>query len=145
MFQRFRAGADRGALFAEFVKAAAEAGPKAMREQARSVGAPDPDGNEFFTRAFLQPWAEAAFPEPQPGAGGGILTRCPCCSREPVAAALRAEGHGARRGLVCPLCGWECGSTNCRCFGPRSFRECGWRRARPAAEGFTRWRGNLFV
>ena len=36
--------------------------------------------------------------------GGRYAARCPICASAPVAAALREEGQGARRTLVCSLC-----------------------------------------
>lgn len=66
----------------------------------------DEAGEDFLTRAFLQPWAEATFPEPQPRKWE-ITAVCPCCGRKPQAAVLREEANGARRNLVCSLCQYE--------------------------------------
>jgi len=61
---------------------------------------------DFLARAFLQPWAEAAFP--LPGAEKwDLASMCPCCGREPQAAVLCEEQYGVRRSLVCCFCQWE--------------------------------------
>jgi FdhE protein len=62
--------------------------------------------DEFFARAFLEPYAEAVC-QPPPGAVPDTIVRCPCCGRRPVVAVLRQEFDGARRSLVCSLCQWE--------------------------------------
>jgi FdhE protein len=60
---------------------------------------------EFFTRALLQPYAEylaSRGDAPMEGAGN-----CPFCGARPVAGVLRPEGDGAKRSLICSLCGTE--------------------------------------
>jgi FdhE protein len=60
---------------------------------------------EFFTRALLQPYAEylaSRGDAPREGAGN-----CPFCGARPVAGVLRPEGDGAKRSLICSLCGTE--------------------------------------
>jgi FdhE protein len=61
---------------------------------------------DFLARAFLQPWAEAAFALPRAEAWD-LTSVCPCCGREPQTAVLREEQYGARRSLVCSFCQWE--------------------------------------
>jgi len=61
---------------------------------------------DFLARAFLQPWAEAAFPLPH-GEAWDLTAVCPCCGREPQAASLCQEQYGAKRSLVCSFCQWE--------------------------------------
>ena len=66
-------------------------------------GGPD---DEFFARAFLEPYAGTVC-LPPPGPVPDTITRCPCCDRRPVVSVLRQEFDGARRSLVCSLCHWE--------------------------------------
>jgi len=53
-----------------------------------------PSPLDFFARAALQPYAANACAGAQ----------CPWCSRRPQAAALRPEGEGLARELVCAVC-----------------------------------------
>jgi FdhE protein len=60
---------------------------------------------EFVTRVLLQPYAEYL-------ASRGVApvegeATCSFCGARPVAAVLRVEGEGAKRSLVCSLCGTE--------------------------------------
>ena len=65
-----------------------------------------PDGaQEFFSRALLQPYAEyLASRSDAPKEAEGV---CPFCTARPVVGVLRPEGEGARRSLICSLCGTE--------------------------------------
>jgi FdhE protein len=67
------------------------------------ISAPE---DEFFARAFLEPYAEIVCAEPAQAAPDTI-SRCPSCGRPPVVAALRQDFDGARRSLVCSFCLWE--------------------------------------
>jgi FdhE protein len=65
----------------------------------------DDEQAAFVVEAALQPFAESAAQR------GGVrlkadatVARCPMCASPPVVAALREEGQGARRALVCSLC-----------------------------------------
>jgi FdhE protein len=64
----------------------------------------------FIVEAMLQPFAEEAASRWQrpnlrtEGERTGGSARCPVCGSAPVVAALREEGHGAKRTLVCSLC-----------------------------------------
>ena len=63
---------------------------------------------------FLQPYAEhlAERTEHSPERGASAL--CPFCSRKPVVGVLRPEGDGAKRSLICCMCGsklWTSNST----------------------------------
>ncbi len=89
-----------------------------MRQRLAQVGADGPLG--FLVEALLQPFAEAAarrwigrriplLAETADTAralpsGDGRLACCPVCGSAPVAAALREEGQGAKRTLICSLC-----------------------------------------
>ena len=79
----------------------------------------DTDATAFVVDAVLQPYAESA----AAAVGGGrsvaaataVSRRCPVCSAAPVVAALREEGHGARRVLICGLCASEWGFPRVQC------------------------------
>jgi FdhE protein len=60
----------------------------------------------FVVEAILQPFIEQrrVWLKPDPMYVGANDARCPACGSLPVAAALREEGHGGRRSLVCSLC-----------------------------------------
>ena len=62
----------------------------------------------FFTRALLQPLAESRSNR-MAATAMGSSARCPACGEWPQTAALRGEGDGAKRWLVCSLCcgEWE--------------------------------------
>jgi formate dehydrogenase maturation protein FdhE len=66
------------------------------------LAAPSSDEAKFFWRVLMQPYA-ARFRKP--GEGNG--SRCPSCGGKPVVGALRGEGDGAKRGLICHLCALE--------------------------------------
>ena len=69
------------------------------------AGRTDAEG-EFFARAFLEPFAEAACAEPgEPPPDTTAL--CPCCGRPPVVSVMRQDHESARRSLVCSMCHWE--------------------------------------
>ena len=61
---------------------------------------------EFFARCLLQPYTEflAGRTDIAPGS---VQPACPFCDSKPVVAVLRGEGDGAKRFLVCSLCGTE--------------------------------------
>lgn len=83
----------------------------------------------FVIEALLQPLAEQLASErpsppdqltPSPAAGPG---RCPFCGDSPVVGALREEGEGAKRSLVCGLCltEWSYLRLVCPGCGERRF------------------------
>ena len=62
---------------------------------------------QFLARAFLQPYAEfraALLPKPPV-----VMTTkiCPLCGARPLAGALRVEGDGGKRFLLCSFCSQE--------------------------------------
>ena len=83
-----------------------------LLEQRLAEGRIDEEGAAaFVVEAVLQPFVEqssvrlqADLSPVRPTYDGTDLARCPLCASLPVAAALREEGHGARRSLVCSLC-----------------------------------------
>ena len=77
------------------------------------------DTAAFVVDAVLQPFAEDAAQGCRDAGGGGTadLTsrRCPTCGGRPVVGALREEGQGTRRVLICALCGTEWPYLRVRC------------------------------
>jgi formate dehydrogenase accessory protein FdhE len=79
-------------------------------EQRLAEGRIDEDGPAaFVVEAILQPFVESsvrlqADAEVRLKPDTTYDARCPFCASLPVAAALREEGHGGRRSLVCSLC-----------------------------------------
>ena len=78
-----------------------------------SVGASVSDrgdgSNEFFARAFLQPYAEFVREQAGKQQAGPTPCLCPFCSRKPGVGVLRPLGDGGQRSLVCSFClgEWE--------------------------------------
>ena len=62
----------------------------------------------FFARVLLQPYMESTTDSHRANVRDNPA-RCPACGEWPVAAALRGEGEGGKRWLVCSLCSreWE--------------------------------------
>ena len=60
--------------------------------------------------------------KPDPTYEGTNRARCPACASLPVAAALREEGHGGRRSLVCSLCFAEWDYLRIQCPGCKENR-----------------------
>lgn len=94
-----------------------------------SEAAPVPAPQVFVVEALLQPFAERLASErihprdrPAPPAATGT-DRCPFCDDSPVVGALREEGEGAKRSLVCGLCltEWTYLRLVCPACGERRF------------------------
>jgi FdhE protein len=80
---------------------------RAMEEHlaADAGGQDEPSAVRFVVAAVLQPFAERqAHARASASAGASAGPLCPVCDSPPVAGALRQEGHGARRSLICSLC-----------------------------------------
>ena len=60
--------------------------------------------NEFFARAFLQPYAEFTRLRAESNSNGYAGSVCPFCGRKPSVAVLRPLGDGGQRRLVCSFC-----------------------------------------
>jgi FdhE protein len=65
-----------------------------------------PAETEFFAQALLQPFAEC-LAERAASATEASPPLCPFCGSKPQVAVLRPEGDGAKRFLLCSLCGTE--------------------------------------
>jgi formate dehydrogenase accessory protein FdhE len=71
---------------------------------------------------FLQPYAEFLAKQAERAPTSGADRTCPFCEAKPVAGALRPEGDGGKRFLICGFCATEwpftrlicpnCGETN---------------------------------
>ena len=61
----------------------------------------------FFANAVLQPYAEGLAQRTVPPMNDNQVPVCPFCGSKPQVAALRPEGDGARRSLICCLCATE--------------------------------------
>jgi FdhE protein len=68
---------------------------------------------------FLQPYAENLADHNEPTTPPGVLARCPFCSGKPQVGAVRQEGGGARRFLICSVCSteWAYGQISCPACG----------------------------
>ena len=65
--------------------------------------------NEFFARAFLQPYAEFTRLHADTSIKGYTGSVCPFCGRKPGVSVLRPLGDGGQRSLLCSFClgEWE--------------------------------------
>ncbi len=63
---------------------------------------PTGEAEQFFRRIVTQPYAEQ---HRKPGDTANSI--CPSCGSKPVVGVMRGEGDGAKRALICSLCGWE--------------------------------------
>jgi formate dehydrogenase maturation protein FdhE len=68
------------------------------------VDAPADTADEFFARAFLQPYAEFVRARSELKWEGYTGALCPFCGRKPGLGALRQQGDGGRRSLICSFC-----------------------------------------
>jgi FdhE protein len=131
--------------FQPFLHLTAQAGPKPLAQLATELADAGPAAWEqlltdywkgeivedesslsrsFFARAFLQPYAEylAAGADPVTNYTRAV---CPFCSRKPVLGILRPEGDGAKRSLLCSLCGteWEFRRILCPACGEQDVEK----------------------
>lgn len=101
--------------------------PGGLREAARQLSAEDEDshyqllsafwegdGNapaaeDFFARAYLQPYAAYVRERANLRWSGPTPYVCPFCKRKPCVGVLRPLGEGSQRSLICSLClaEWE--------------------------------------
>jgi FdhE protein len=61
----------------------------------------------LISRIFLQPYAEYLSDHAAWSAPPGTPSLCPLCGGKPQTGALRPEGDGAKRSLICGLCALE--------------------------------------
>ena len=119
-----------GRQFAPFLSVAEQHGPQPLQAAARQLRNQYEDvrfelltafwhGNEtgglpsgtddFFARAFLQPYAAAVREQSKIRWTGPTPYLCPFCKRKPGLGVLRPLGDGGQRSLVCSFClgEWE--------------------------------------
>ncbi len=65
------------------------------------------DAEDFFARAFLEPYAEHLAQRAGIQRDGPRPSTCPFCGGRPRVGVLRPEGNGAKRSLICSLCSTE--------------------------------------
>jgi len=120
--------------FADLLRLVQRIGPAAMAARAREletqhrtfaeITAEDaPEDFVFFARVLLQPYMECMLNGSRPAAQASA-SRCPACGERPQAAVLRGEGDGAKRWLLCSLCGneWEFRRIVCPNCGEEDHR-----------------------
>lgn len=116
--------------FGNFLALVEQSGPGPLREAARGLrnygadsqaeqlttfwnssetGAAQPGLNDFFARAFLQPYAASVRARSSLRWSGPTPFLCPFCKRKPGVGVLRPLGDGGQRSLVCSFClaEWE--------------------------------------
>jgi FdhE protein len=116
--------------FGPFLSVVEQNGPEPLREVARDLrncvedshlqlltlfwngaeaGALPPGPNDFFARAFLQPYATSVRTQSSLRWRGPTPYLCPFCRRKPGLGVLRPLGDGGQRSLVCSFClaEWE--------------------------------------
>jgi FdhE protein len=123
-----------GGSFAAFLSVVERSGPKALGEAARELarqgeasqfellqgfweiafreinGSGLAEGPEdFFARAFLQPYAASVREKAKLEWHGPTAFVCPFCKRKPGLGVLRPLGEGSQRSLICSFClaEWE--------------------------------------
>lgn len=121
---------DLAGRFARFLSVVEQSGPDPLRDAARALreggedshcqlltvfwngsetGALAPGPNDFFARAFLQPYAACVRSRSEMRWSGPTPFLCPFCKRKPGLGVLRPLGDGGQRSLVCSFClaEWE--------------------------------------
>jgi formate dehydrogenase accessory protein FdhE len=80
---------------------------------------------QFFARAFLQPYAEFVRSRSDRCWDGYTLSLCPFCGRAPGVGVLRPLGDGGQRSLVCSFCQaeWEFRRIVCAGCGEEDHRK----------------------
>jgi FdhE protein len=66
-----------------------------------------PNEQVFFAHALLQPYAESVAKPTAASNGTNQIPLCPFCGSRPQVAAMRPEGDGAKRSLICSMCATE--------------------------------------
>jgi len=89
------------------------------------VQEPSSDANEFFARAFLQPYAEFVRLRGDVSWDGYSGSTCPFCGRKPGVGVLRQQGDGGRRSLLCSFCQaeWEFRRIVCAACGEEDHQK----------------------
>jgi len=100
----------------------AEPAAPARAETGTGVQGAQTAGEQFCARAFLQPYAEFLAQHTELPILEKTPDVCPLCGAKPQLGALRPEGDGASRSLVCSLCAteWRYGRILCPACGEAS-------------------------
>jgi len=77
------------------------------RDYFGSEGGVVPPSESYLAWIFLQPYAEYLAGLRRPAHLDGTPSICPLCGAKPIVAVLRREGDGAKKSLICMLCGHE--------------------------------------
>ena len=87
------------------------------------TGALQPGPNDFFARAFLQPYAARIRSLSNRRWSGPTPFLCPFCKRKPGLGVLRPLGDGGQRSLVCSFClaEWEFRRIVCPGCGEENY------------------------
>jgi FdhE protein len=131
--------------FGELLSVVEQNGPESLRRSARELGkggeeshlrlltrfwhgdvagSPATGCNDFFARAFLQPYAAALRVRSNLRWTGPVPFACPFCKRKPGVGILRPLGEGGSRSLVCSLClaEWEFRRIVCPGCGEEDYK-----------------------
>jgi FdhE protein len=121
-------GRELGRRFRSFIPVVEKSGPGALRKAAHEMaarsegshfelltvfwegyGALNAGPDDFFARAFLQPYAAAVRVRSKVQWKGPTAYICPFCKRKPVLGTMRPLGDGGQRSLLCSFClgEWE--------------------------------------
>jgi FdhE protein len=75
----------------------------------------DNESEVALTRMFLQPVVEHMAERAEVSKLPSSPSFCPFCGEKPLVGALRPEGDGGKRSLICSMCSfeWECGRILC--------------------------------
>jgi FdhE protein len=88
--------------------------------------APAADSSEAaLARMFLQPFAESLADQCGSQLTPEAVSVCPFCFEKPVVGALRPEGDGGKRFLICSMCAteWPCGRILCPACGEQNVEK----------------------
>jgi formate dehydrogenase accessory protein FdhE len=131
--------------FHEFLSVVEQNGPESLRISARELGEGGEESHlrllasfwrgdgsvsargsdDFFARAFLQPYAAALRVGSNLRWTGPAPFACPFCKRKPSVGILRPLGDGGLRSLVCSLClaEWEFRRIVCPGCGEEDYKK----------------------
>lgn len=138
--------AEMMASFPEFLSVVEQNGPAALGEAARqlrgqsanawtqllndfwdgpTIANSPASAQNFFARAFLQPYAEFARLQSEMKWPGYTRALCPFCGRKPGLGVLRQQGDGGQRSLVCSFClaEWEFRRIICAGCGEQDHKK----------------------
>jgi FdhE protein len=101
------------AALRETAKAMTDSTPADRMELLTAVWQHEAEGKQFSSEqafvahALLQPYGESLAERAAAPSNGNQLPVCPFCASRPQVAAMRPEGDGAKRSLICSVCATE--------------------------------------